>query len=91
MEVRDITDYCHSSKKQLIVGCDANTQHIMWGSTSANPRGESFMKFLTSSNLNILKHGNKPTYVVCNRKKVTDLKLGTNKIGNLVSNWHVSD
>jgi hypothetical protein len=29
--------------------------------------------------------------VLCNRKEVTDLTLGTNKIANLVSNWHISD
>jgi hypothetical protein len=74
-EVRDINDYCHSRKKQLIIGCDANA-HLM--------------ESLESSNLNILNHGNEPTTVVCNRKEVTDLTHGTNKIVNLVSNWHVS-
>jgi hypothetical protein len=49
------------------------------------------MEFLVSLNLNILNHGNEPTFVVCNRKVVIDLTLGTNKIVNLVSNWHVSE
>jgi hypothetical protein len=49
------------------------------------------MEFLASSNLNILNYGNELTFVVCNRKEVIDLTLGTNKIGDLVSNWHVSD
>jgi hypothetical protein len=49
------------------------------------------MEFLVHSNLNILNHSSEPTFVVCNRKEVTDLILGTNKKGNLVSNWHVSD
>jgi hypothetical protein len=44
-----------------------------------------------SSNLNVLNHGNEPTFMVSNRKEVIDLTLGTNKIANLVSNWHVSD
>jgi hypothetical protein len=87
----DIIDYCQSRKKQLIVECDANAHHILGGSTGTNPRGESLMEFLVSSNLNILNQGNEPTFVVCNRKEVIDLTLGTNKIGNLVSNWHVSD
>jgi hypothetical protein len=86
-KVRDITDYCSSRKKQLIIGCDANANHILWGSNGTNPRGESFMEFLVSLNLNILNHD----IIVCNRKEVIDLTLGTNKIGNLVSNWHVSD
>jgi hypothetical protein len=49
------------------------------------------MEFLVSSNLNILNHGNEPTFVVCNKKEVIDLTLGTNNIANLVSNWHVAD
>jgi hypothetical protein len=61
------------------------------GSTGVNPRGESLIKYLVSSNLNILNHGNEPTFVVSNRKEVIDLTLRPNKIANLVSNWHVSD
>jgi hypothetical protein len=49
------------------------------------------MEYLVNSNLNILNRGNEPTFVVRNRKEVIDLTLGTNKIGDLVSNWHVSD
>jgi hypothetical protein len=28
-EVKDITDYCHSRKKQLIIGCDGNAHHTV--------------------------------------------------------------
>jgi hypothetical protein len=78
-EVKDIIDYCYSREKQLIIGCDANAHHTLWGSTGVNQRGES------------LNHGNEPTFAVRNRKDVIDLTLGTNEIANLVSNWHVSD
>jgi hypothetical protein len=90
-EVRHIINYCHSWKKELLIGCDANAHHTLWGSTGTNPRGESLMEFWVSSNLYILNHGTEPTFVVCNRKEVIDLTLGTNKILNLESNWHVSD
>jgi hypothetical protein len=50
--------------------------------TTYNPRGESLMEFLVSSNLNILNRGNEPTFVVHNRKEVIDPTLGTNKIGD---------
>jgi hypothetical protein len=73
-ELWDIIDYCHSRKKQLIIECDANAHYILWGSTSTNPRGESFMKYLVSSNLNILNQGNEPTFVVRNRKEVIDTR-----------------
>jgi hypothetical protein len=84
--VRDIIEHCRSRKKQLFVGCDANAHHILWGSTGTNPRGDSLMEFLVSSNLNILNRGNEPIFAVHNRKEVIDLTLGTNKIGDLVSN-----
>jgi hypothetical protein len=49
------------------------------------------MEYLVSSKLNILNQGNEPTFVVRNKQEVIDLALGTNRIGALVSNWHVSD
>jgi hypothetical protein len=49
------------------------------------------MEYLVALNLNILNHDNEPTFVVYDRKEVTDLTIGTNKIGSLVSNWHVFD
>jgi hypothetical protein len=49
------------------------------------------MEFLASSKPNIFNHGNEPIFVVCNRKEVIDLTLGTNEVENLASNWHVSD
>jgi hypothetical protein len=84
-EMRDVIDYCQSRKRQLMIGCDANAPQILWGSTGINPRRESLLEFLVGSNLNILNHDNEPTFVVCNRKEVIDLTLGTNKINNLVS------
>jgi hypothetical protein len=84
-EMRDITDHYQSRKEERIFGCGANAHHILWGRTSIKPRGDSPMEFPVCSNLNILNHGNEPTFVVCNRK-VTDLTLGSNKIGDLVSN-----
>jgi hypothetical protein len=48
------------------------------------------VEYLASSNLNILNHGNKPIFVVCNRKEVINLTLGTNKIENLAKYLHAS-
>jgi hypothetical protein len=90
-EMKDIIDHCQSMETQLIVGCDDNAHRVLWGSTGTNQTGEGLMEFLVSSNLNILNCGNEPTFVVRNRKEVIDLTLRTNKIGDLVSNWHVSD
>jgi hypothetical protein len=49
------------------------------------------VEYLVSTNLSILNKGNEPTFVTSNRKEVIDLTLGTDKIGDLVTNWHISD
>jgi hypothetical protein len=49
------------------------------------------MEYLVSTILNILNKGNEPTFVIINRKEVIDLTLGADKIGDLVTNCHVSD
>jgi hypothetical protein len=68
-ELRDI-NYCHNGKKQLVIGCAANAHHTLWGSSGTNPRGEGLMEFLVSSKLNILNHGNEPTFVVATGRKL---------------------
>jgi hypothetical protein len=83
-----VTDCC-SRKNQLIIVCGANAHHILWESTGTNPRRERFKEYLVSSNLIILNQGYKPTFVVRNRKEVTDLTLGTNKIGNFVTGMYL--
>jgi hypothetical protein len=87
----EVIVYCHRNTLHLIVECDANAHHIICQSMDTNPRGECLMEYLVSTNLNILNNGNEPTFVIRNRKKVIDLTLGTDKIQNLVTNWHVSD
>jgi splicing factor 45 len=44
--LRKVVDYCSRNKLQLIIGCDANAHHIIWGSTDINPRGECLMGYL---------------------------------------------
>jgi len=46
---------------------------------------------LVTTNLNILYKSYEHTFVVSERKEVLiDLTLGTDKTGDLVTNWHVS-
>jgi hypothetical protein len=37
-KLRSIMEYWCSRRKQLIIECDANAHHILWGSTGTNPR-----------------------------------------------------
>jgi len=41
---------------------------------------------ILSTNLNILNKGNEPTFIISNRKDVTELTLVTDKTADLVSN-----
>jgi hypothetical protein len=38
----------------LILGCDANAHHVVWGSTDVNDRGESLYEYLCNTNLDIV-------------------------------------
>jgi hypothetical protein len=65
--LQEVVDYCGKNKLQLIVGCDTNAHHIIWGSADINPRGEWLMEYLVSTNLNILNKSNEPTFGTSNR------------------------
>lgn len=54
-EMRDAIDYCNRRGKQ-VTGCDANVHHILRGSNDINPRRESEVEYLVSSNFTILLH-----------------------------------
>jgi hypothetical protein len=40
--------------KQVIIWCDSNAHHLLWGSSDINARGEYLIEYLVSSKLNIL-------------------------------------
>jgi hypothetical protein len=90
-ELQNVITHCCRNNLQLTAGCDANAHHIVRGSTGINPRGHYLLEYSVSNNFNILNKGNKPTFVVSNRQEVIDLTLVIDKIGDLVSNWYVSD
>jgi hypothetical protein len=50
--------YCETEDLRLVVGCDSNAHHSVWGSTSCNSRGEALVEFLNSTKLEILNRGN---------------------------------
>jgi hypothetical protein len=60
-------------------------------SSVINPTGHHLLEYLVNTNLIILNKGNKTNFVVSNRQEVTHLTLRNDKIGDLVSDWHVSD
>jgi hypothetical protein len=62
-ELEDLMCYCEKENLFLVVGCDSNAYHSVWGSTNCNSRGEALLEFLNTTHLEILNRGNKPTSV----------------------------
>ncbi len=90
-ELKDLISSGRANGSHLILGCDANAHHTLWGSTDINPRGEALLQFIMEYNLDILNVGNKPTFVNSRRKEVLDITLATNLVSEQVSDWKVSD
>ena len=84
--MKQLVKYCKDSKFELIISTDANSQHITWGSTKCNNRGESLLNFIVSNDLFILNKGKRPTFSVPHRQEVIDLTLATHGIADRVLN-----
>ena len=90
-ELANITNYCVRNNIVLIVGCDANAHHVMWGSTDTNSRGRRLMEFVCGSGLAVLNRGNRPTFVNSVRQEVIDITLCSPSLEENVNYWRVSD
>lgn len=89
--ISDIVAYGLNKDLQIIIGCDANAHHTVWGSTNINKRGESLLQFILTEGLTIANVGNKPTFVTKTRQEVLDLTCCTSKVSDIIKNWHVSE
>ena len=90
-EIVEIVDYAKSKKLGLLIGCDANSQHTIWGSTKCNNRGNKLLDFLLSYDIVIQNVGNSPTFVNKIRQEVIDLTLTNQTASRLIQNWSVLD
>ena len=90
-ELVELVEYCRDRGLPLIVGCDANAHHLVWGSTDTNSRGTCLLEYLNTTDLEILNRGSTPTFVTSRRQEVIDLTLGTFQLVSDVKNWRVSD
>ncbi|XP_018399991.1 PREDICTED: uncharacterized protein LOC108777564 [Cyphomyrmex costatus] len=88
--VRELVSYAKERELELLLGCDANSHHIGWGSTNINPRGESLHKFIMDASLMILNRGTVPTFMDCRRQEVLDITISTGRVADLVRDWRVS-
>ncbi|XP_043464492.1 uncharacterized protein LOC122499952 [Leptopilina heterotoma] len=91
IEVRRLVDYCMEKGLPLLLGCDANSQHTVWGSSKDNQRGQELLEYLIGTNLDILNTGSTPTFSNAIRQEVIDITLCSKSIGNKVRRWKVSN
>jgi hypothetical protein len=83
-ELERLVTWCWEEGTHLIIGCDANSHHIYWGSTNINSRGESLFNYIMANGLDIMNKGNRPTSVTCNRQEVIDITIATLYTGNFI-------
>ena len=89
--LRRVVEYSRQHNLELIVGCDANAHHEVWGSTGTNERGEKLLEFLLETGLDVVNQGGKPTFVTKNRSEVLDLTLCGPRTRGFINKWKVSD
>lgn len=50
------------NKLKLIVGCDANAHHVVWGITNIKPRGEIMWQYMLGEELIVANIESKPIF-----------------------------
>ena len=53
-------------------------------------RKEKLLQFLSTTNLDFLKRGCKPTFQNANKEEVIDITLASRNMGNAITGWRVS-
>ena len=84
-----VVQYGERHKLPLVLGCDANAHHSLWGSSNINERGVALLQYISTTSLEILNKGNIPTFVTASRREVIDITLCTDSLADEIKNWHV--
>jgi hypothetical protein len=56
--VRKLVGHCEGKEIPLVIGCDSNAHHTLWGSTNVNERGELLLEYLMGTQLEVANQGN---------------------------------
>jgi hypothetical protein len=89
-DMKRLFAYANNKGLELLLGCDANSHHEVWGSTNVNPSRESLLDFIMHTKLHILSTGIEPTFLDSRRQEVLDITLCTRGLAGLVRDWRVS-
>jgi ribonuclease HI len=88
--LRATVAFAETNNIPIIIGCDANSHHVAWGSTDTNSRGTALLEYVASSKLEILNRGNEPTFVTRSRSEVIDISLSSSAIWQDIVDWRVT-
>ena len=86
----DLIAAAQQKKIGVVLGCDANAHHTIWGSTDINERGELFFEYLLKTNLMVCNIGQEPTFITKNRQEVLDVTFASDHIVWVVREWRVA-
>ena len=90
-KLNKLIKYCSSNHTELVVGCDANAHHIIWGSKNECLRGKILLEYLSLNNLFLINEGDSPTWERGNLQDVIDLTFATRNVSRKVLFWKVLD
>jgi hypothetical protein len=82
--------YLEANDIPVVIGCDANSHHVAWGSTDTNCRGAALLEYIANPNLEIVNRGSEPTFVARVREQVVDITFYSASIWQEIVNWRVS-
>lgn len=88
--------FCKKESKELILGGDTNSHHVLWGCDENNSRGEELLEFIILKEFEIINEGTKPTW--SNNwtdpkavRTIIDMTITTPGIKHKIKNWTVSN
>ncbi|XP_037939932.1 uncharacterized protein LOC119673149, partial [Teleopsis dalmanni] len=91
-----VQNFAQTEKLALLMGCDANARHSLWGSSEINDRGESLFDFILKCNLEVCNKGNTPTFIFPSTddrvgwEEVLDIALCSTSGSLALNDWRVS-
>jgi len=89
--VKNLVAHAEEAGLELLLGCDANSHHVGWGSSNINPRGESLHDFILGKGLIILNRVTEPTFMDARRQEIIDITICTKGVFELIGDWKVLD
>lgn len=89
VKMKQLVAHCESNGLPILIGCDANAHHTLWGSTDCNERGLELLDYLGCTNLQVLNKGNQPTFITKTRSEVLDITLISAQLVHTCVDWWV--